>query len=430
MLKRFLSMLLALLLMTACAQAETADALYLLVDRNAGGADTPLGSAVLYQDQTTLLTSVWALAQLEGDLYAVGADGTYAAVDAVGEDKELVTLALEAPSSAQPLQPGSTGTTLYALGHNAASQQVEGQVQHLTTMPYDYDATAMLFTAPDSLLSGSALVDEAGQLFGIILGGYGEGVNRYVAMPMAETGLGEQAVSWLTGFTVEAEAGYLHVDWSGCDHTCDTGNCVTSVFYADTQNPYYSYFMEEETSVDILVAPGRSYQVWVQHAHGDVAKNVERPAEAAVLATTPAAEAFDRYDYKDSSIYLAAVPLAEEEDYINRHIPPMETVTAETLADAESAIFMQVVSSYAVEEVQYCDLYLVLTTPEDYAIGYAAEFAFEPSLQERDEWNAEVYSMLDDYLAYNDTGDFAPGEYTLCYYLDGALANQLKWVLE
>ena len=55
---------------------------------------------------------------------------------------------------------------------------------------------------------------------------------------------------------------------------------------------------------------------------------------------------------------------------------------------------------------------------------------FEPSLQARDEWNVEIYSMLDDYLAYNDTGAFAPGEYTLCYYLDGALANQLSWTLE
>lgn len=430
MLKRFFSLLLALLLLTACAQAETADALYLLVDRNAEGVDTPLGSAVLYQDASTLLTSVWALTQLEGDLYAVGADGTYAALDAVGEDKELVTLALETPSTAQPLQPGSAGTTLYVLGHNAASQAVEGEAKHLSTMPYDYDATAMLFTAPDSLLSGSALVDEEGNLFGITLGGYGEGVNRYVAMPLTETGMGEQAVSWLTGFTVEAKAGYLSVDWSDCDHTCDKGNCVTGVFYADTQNPYYSYFVEEETAVDILAAPGRSYQVWVQHAHGDIAQNAERPAEAAVLATTPAAEPFDRYDYKDSAIYLAAVPLEEQEDYINKHIPPMEAVNAETLADAQSAIFMQVVSSYAVEETQYSDLYLVLTTPEGYAIGYAAEFVFEPALQERDEWNVEIYSMLDDYLAYNDDGEFAPGAYTLCYYLDGALANQLTWVLE
>lgn len=430
MLKRFLSLLIALLLLAACAQAETTDALYLLVDRNAEGVDTPLGSAVLYQDASTLLTSIWALTQLQGDLYAVGADGTYAVADAVGEDKELVTLALETPSSAKPLQPGSTGTTLYVLGHNAARQPVEGQAQHLTTMPYDYDATAMLFTAPDSLLSGSALVDEAGQLFGITLGAYGEGVNRHVALPLTETGMIAQEVSWLEGFTVTAKAGYLRVDWSDCDHTCDKGNCVTGVFYADTQNPYYSYFIEEETSVDIMVAPGRSYQVWVQHAHGDIVKNVERPAEAAVLATTPAAEAFDRYGYKDSSIYLASVPLAEEEDYINKHIPPMEAVTAEALADTESAIFMQVVSSYAVEEMQLSDLYLVLTTPEDYAIGYAAEFVFEPSLQDRDEWNVEIYSMLDDYLAYNDTGAFAPGEYTLCYYLDGALANQLKWVLE
>lgn len=430
MLKHFFSLLLALLLATACAQAETADALYLLVTRDAEGVETPVGSAVLYKDQSTLLTSMWTMAQLTDELYAVGADGAYIAVNATGEDKEVVSLALASPSAAQPLQPGSAGTTLYALGHNAAQQPVEGEALHLVTMPYDYNATAMLFTAPDSLLPGSALVDEEGKLFGITLGGYGEGVNRYVAMPMAETGLGEQTVSWLTGFTVEAEAGYLHVDWSDCDHTCDKGNCVTGVFYADTQNPYYSYFMEEETSTTIPVAPGRSYQVWVQHAHGDMAKNVQRPAEAAVLATTPAAEAFDRYDYKDSSIYLAAVPITEEKNYINKHIPPMEHVTAETLGDVKAAIYMQVVSSYAVEEPLYSDLYLVLTTPEGYAIGYAAEFVFEPSLQERDEWNVEIYSMLDDYLAYNDTGAFAPGEYTLCYYLDGALANQLSWVLE
>ncbi len=429
MLKRFLSLLLALLMLTACAQAETADALYLLVDRDAEGVDTPLGSAVLYMDPSTLVTTVWALAPLEGDLYAVGAGGTFAA-SVTGEEKELVSLTLEAPSPAQPLQPGSTGTTLYVLGHHAGGQQVDGQAQNLTTMPYDYDATAMMFTAPESLLPGGALVDDEGKLFGITLGAYGEGVNRHVAMPIAETGMGGNTVSWLTGFTVTAEAGYLTVDWSACEHTCDRGDCVTGVFYADTQNPYYSCFIEEETSVTIRVTPGRSYQVWVQHAHGNITQNVMLPEDAAVLATIPAAEPFDRNDFKDSSIYLAAVPLAEEEGYVNMHIPPMEVISAETLGDTESAIFMQVVSSYAVEEMQLCDLYLVLNTPEGYAIGYAAEFVFEPSLQERDEWNAEIYSMLDDYLAYNDTGEFAPGAYTLCYYLDGALANQLTWILE
>lgn len=440
MFKRVLIVLLTALLLSSAALAEAdvpqalpllPESLYLLVSRDTQGVDTPVGSAVVYQNQSTLLTTAWTLLQLDGELYALGAgDEIEITGSAMLSDRDgLVTLTLASPSPAAPLSPNPVGTAVYALGHTLQEQAVCHPIQYPSAIPYG-ESAAMLYSVPGAMLPGSVLLDEQGLLCGISLAAYGEGVNRYVALPLSESTLAADTISWLTGFTVTADAGYLHVDWSACDMTCDKDDCVTGVFYADTRNPYYSYFMEEETSVEILMVPGHNYQVWVQHAHGDIDTDAARPEEASVLATIPEAEAFERYNYKDSSIYLAAVPLEDAEECINMHIPPMEAMTAEALADAESAIFMQVVSSYTVAADVEADLLVVLTTPEGYTFDLPGTFLFDTTLQEKDEWNVEIYPLLDDYLSFNESGEFVPGEYTLCYYLDGALANQLTWVLK
>ncbi|MBE5804345.1 MAG: hypothetical protein E7316_07525 [Clostridiales bacterium] len=434
MFKRLIILLLAMVLSasSACA-AEPAQALYLLVSRDAQGIDTPLGSAVLYQDGSTLLTTAWAVLHVgEGELYALGEGGALAVdSDNVHAFQEgIVLLTLETPSPAQPLGLNVTGSSTCALGHDAQGHPLCQEISAPAPIPYG-DSAALLYSVPQAMLPGSVLVDETNALIGVTLAAYGEGVNRYMAIGSSQLPTSEKTTEWLTGFKLTLEWGFLTVDWSVCDFTCDQEDCVFAVIYTIKGNPYFSYLLSngQESSIRFPAIPGETYQLRLQHAHGEPDYHAEydvNDVETIAMFETPP---FALYDYKDTDIYLSCAPAAEAESFQNTFLPPME-ITAEALADENTAIFLQVSSSYTVEKNEVADLLLTLTTPEGYIFFTESGFIFDASLQEKDMWNIPVSDMLDDYLSFNATGVFAPGEYTLRYYLNGALANTFAWTLE
>ena len=428
MLKRVLMILLTLLLLASAACAEPADALYLLVD-----GEQPLGTAVLYKDQNTLLTTLWTLvgAPCE-DLHAVGAGGSLPVAEWNGTlNADLIELTLEEASPATPLAISEGAQTVYVLGHDLQKQSVHAEAAHLSIIPYGETARVM-YTAPAALLPGGVLVDEQGALCGVTLSAYGESVNRYVAMSATEiTPMEGSDTAWLQGFTVTPGVGKFTVDWSACDLSCERKDCVISLFFADSMNPFYSYMDQlEGTSAVVPVMPGRSYEVWMQHAHQQIDHSIPCPEEAVVTVGIAPAEPFALYDYHDAEIYLSAAPMKGVTSYYNTYLPPVENISADTLSDPETAVFLQVSSSYTVEKNEEASLLVTLTTPEGYVLDYLGGFTFDASLQEKDNWNVELCPLLDDYLSMNGTGEFAAGVYTVSYYLDGALGNSFAWVME
>lgn len=428
MLKRVLILLLALLLAASAAVAEPADALYLLVD-----GEQILGSAVLYKDQNTLLTTLWTLLDATGeDLRVVGAGGSLPVTEWNGTlNADLVELTLGEASPAVPLAISEGAQTVYVLGHDLQQQSVHTEAAYLSVIPYEESARVM-YTAPVALLPGSVLLDEQGALCGVTLAAYGESVNRYVALSATEIIPMESSdTAFLQGFTVTPGMGEFTVDWSACDLSCEREDCVISLFFADSMNPFYSYMDQlENTSTVVPVMPGRSYEVWMQHAHQQIDHSIPCPEEAVVTVEILPAEPFALYGYQDAEIYLSAAPMKDVESHYNTYLPPVETISAAALSDPETAIFLQVSSSYTVEKNEEAVLLVTLTTPEGYVLDYLGGFTFDASLQERDNWNVEIYPLLDDYLSLNGTGTFAPGEYTVSYYLDGALGNSFTWIME
>lgn len=439
MLKRFLLLLLALMLLLPAAQADTpgGDALYLLVDRNAQGVETPVGTAVLFQDQSTLLTTMWA-ARATGELLAVGEGGTLgiASGKCPHEQSELVLLQLDTPSPAAPLTLSTRSSELTVLGHQG-DQAVSGLIAY-PTYGYYADMPAAIFTAPAPLLPGSVLVNAYGELAGITLATHLDGLNRYVALTSEEI-LAElsaiiaqpKGITWLEGFTVTPGPGELLVDWAAVLPECPEEDCVISLFFADESNPYFSYMTpEEEGSIALSLTPGRTYTVWVQHAHGELSLSAPRPQGSAVTATVGETTPFALYDYQDHEIYLGAVPLSEAEAALTQKVPPMESITRDSLTDPDAALFMQVSSTYTIDEETEADLLVVLYTPEGYAFDYLGLFIFAPSMQNSDVWNVDISGLFADYTAFSPTGGMQSGDYALRYYLDGALANEILWTLE
>lgn len=433
MLKRILALVLtAMLAVTpACAENDIPEALYLLVSRDASGAETPLGSAVLFADQSTLLTTSWVLLQASGQLFAVGAGGTLpvsAQVTGTGQN-ELVLLHLEAPSPAAPMDL-STGSGAPRVAGYHGTQACCQDIGFTSFIPYR-ESTALLYTSPTALLPAAILLDDQNCLAGITLAAYGEGVNRYVAISAADIVTASRQVQWLTDFSLTQEAGWATVDWSGSAVDCRQDNCVTSVFYTDTANIYYSYLIPVEGQrVDFPLVPGRTYRVWVQHAHQETDHYATRDESTSALITAAAAEPFAMYDYKDAEIYLAAAPLKNREAVVNTYLPPLEPITAEALNISLSAIFLQVESSYTVDRNTDTDLLVTLTTPENYSFVTLYGFTFDTSLQEKDIWNVDITDLLADYMQFSTSQSLTPGEYTVSYYLGGALANSFTWTLE
>lgn len=439
MLKRILILLAALVLaLPASAQELTCDALYLLVNRDAQGQDTPIGSAVLFLNNTSLLTTTWAI-DAPDDLYAIGAGGALKVTGAgmLSEADNLVLLKLETPSPAAPLSEGQLSSELLVLGFRRDGTPCIAPAISPSMIPYGDDEFQLLYTAPEALLPGSVLADAGFGLSGVATAAYGEGVNRLVALPYEMlydrliSATMPEGVSWIDGFTATAGTGAIQVDWSMCNTTCDRGDCVTGLFFSDAANPFFTYFKADEgkTSTEILAAPGRTYRVWLQHAHGDLTIEVNRPARYAATVTLPPAQPYAQFNFADQEIYLGYTPVGQESLYLTK-VPPLEAITAQALEDPNISLFLQVTSTYTVEENSECDLLILLSTPEGYLFSHQGRFLFDTGLQDQDTWHANITKLFRDYLAFNQAGHMTSGEYTLSYCLDGAFVNQITWTLE
>lgn len=419
--KKLLAVLLTLLLIFP-AVAEEESALYLLTKADG----TPVGTAALCLDATTLVAAAHLAGQ--GELLAVGAGGTFAMTAMGSLDGNLALFTLETPAPATPMALSLTSTPALAWGHDESGQACTSTLGMASVMPYGEDY-AMTYTAQQAMLPGSVLVDESGSLCGVTLAAYGEGINRYVAVAGQSLAAIQYNAAWLTGFATTVEAGAVTVDWSGCDLACGQEDCVVAVFVQDTANPYFMYYAPEEgTQATLPLTPGRSYGLWVQHAHGEPQPRMGFTEACMVAVTLPQAEAFTLYDYATSAMHLSSVPQTEAAAAANTYQPPMEAITMDALTAEDCCIFLQVCSTYAVTEEESATLVASLVTPEGYCFTLEGQFLFEPELQQQDDWNMDITELLADCLAYG--GQLSPGEYTLSFYLDGALGGTMTFTLE
>lgn len=441
MLKRILALLTALLLCPILsAQAEdAASPLYLLVHQNEAGEATPAGCGVVYLLPDLLLTTRWAL-QGPGTLLAVGDSGTLPVeeIAPLGPNSELVLLLLSGETGAKPVSLSSEARQLFCAGYRSSGDPVCMPAGHVTPMLLD-GLPSLQFSAEEALLPGSVLLDAAGQLAGLTVARYGEGEGRFAALTgsaiYAELCSYQEAKTaakpvGLQGFTAVVQDGCLLVDWTACTADLDPDSTL-KVFFAAENNPYYSSTSAKvsEGSILLPVVPGLAYSLWLMPEAGEAQADLPQREPPAMTADVPEAKPFELFGYQDTEMYLGILPagkaLAEDED-----LPRLEPVTAQALADADSQLLLQVTSTYpALEQQQEALLLFVLTTPEGHAFAYEATYIFDPSLALGDTWRASVSGLFTDYITLNGTGAFAPGEYTLGYYLDGALASQITFTL-
>lgn len=442
MLKKLLALLLMLALCPITAvHAEAPFPLYHIVSRDETGQDTLLGSGVL-QITDTLLLTVESVCQAPGALYAIDSEGGEHPVIyrfLIDEESGLAILSLENSAGTNPLDIAPPEGPLFCLGLRQDGTAVSVPASHVTAISLN-SLPCLLFSAEADLLPGSILLDENGSVAGITTAVYSEGEGRYAALTSTgiytllianqKESLAEN-VSWLTNVSTTLKDGQLLVDWSNYDSTALPADSVFKLFFAIEGNPYYSCMELDSNArtVALPAVPGHNLQFWLLHtAYKDQAALPDEQFIHSVYI--PDERNFTLYGYKDSVFYLGTAPSDKPLDE-TAAAARLDPITVQTLSDPANTLYLQAASWYPALDIRReANLLFVLTTPEDYVFFQEAMFIFDPSLVLKDVWHADITSLFADYLSLNDTGAFAPGTYTLSYYLDGALANQLAFTLE
>ena len=438
--KKLLMLLLCLMLLPLPALASEAvqPTVFLLTAVDEAGQEVPLGSGLLMLEGDVLLTSAPVPETLES-VRAYAPDGkVYEVLFSIPGDQSLMLLVLYGESTlpfagvaaTEDISGTLVGMTRKGLRYNDPAESVT----RATFAGHD----AWLVSAREPLMPGAALVDGNGDVFGITVADWGEGEGRYVAVTGNafatllmgggnETSAGDS--EWLTDARFSYDAGLLTVDWSECEISGLSEESTFTLYFEDVQNPYFSYITgdSEKTAMNILLAPGRDYRFWVRHSHGE-ASDAARPEDKAMTYTVPELGTLTDYGFTDES-YLGW-SRADETPAADAELPKLDPISADSLRDPDVRLYLQVINSYAVTEEIERDMVYVLHTPEDYTFFLGAGYIFGPSYMDRDVWNADVTDLFADYLSYNGTGSFAPGEYTISYVIGGQWAGGFSFMLE
>ena len=443
MMKKILAFLCLLCLLAGAmpAGAEELSPVYVLMSITPAGEQTPLGTAVLLGDSSTLVTTQWA-AMAPSGLYAVGSGGTLAiarvSVPASGSD--LVTLTLREPSPAQPVQLGEADDALTCLGLCRGETEPDSCSADMLTLAVYEQSACMLYTGLAGMLPGALLFNSQGQLAGLTMAAYGEGLNRYVAYPAdvlqarlsgegpADTAPVQEQVRLLTGFDVAAERGEMTVRWDHLDLPEQPEGSAVYLLWQDTGNDYVSYGTVdwEEGYATFACVPGRSYWVWLQRSLTGEVNPASLSPLTATLAEAAQTEPFTGYSFHNEIMYLTSVP-ADQEYGDTEQIPPLGDFTAAGLAAEGFCCYLQAVDAYEVAEEQTTTLVIALQAPDGSVYTELAGYIFMPDLDGSDTWHADITELVRDCMNYS--GGLS-GEYTLAYYLDGQLAASFTFTLE
>lgn len=465
MTKRLLTLLMALMLLAGCVPAhaeEAAGPVVTLLD----GAGQAVGQGVLLEAGQEVLVPA-SLAETAGlQVQAGEATIPVSGVEASGELAAVLRL------EAQTRDPLPLAAEDPAVFSRVEAVSAQGETSACTVLTQVSLADGWGFTfrdEADTAQPGGALINDAGELAGLVLGAWAD-------MPNAKVALGAEAIAALQGNaqanvlnplpekeapaapenkqeeptaskpkkeeplsasgTVFLEnisltmrgADELEVDWAGSEVADLRDDSVFAVYYGDMDSPYtwWEEASGEETSLIVNVIPGQTYAVWVQHGHGEVDTTLNMSDEEIIACVAfmdvPEAKVFNKYGYQQDEIYFC---LTTEDG--NNAMPAAFTFTSEELSTRGQELRLNVTSTYRVKRDTTANMGIAMITPSGECYDSWGEFLFEADLDE-DVWYLALGPLQDDYLQYNTTWE--PGVYTVTVYFDGARVTQAMFTVE
>ena len=438
MMKRILTMALALLMLLALvpaqAEASVPAELYRIVLRTEEG-DVTLGSGILFGSKTTLLTAAgcWA----EGDLYAIGADGEHAVIHRGGlMGTQLITLGLAAESAAEPVKVTNAAYLLdYKLyGVNAAGEFVAMDVRGSRVTLIDDRAEALLY-AQEGLLPGAVMYGDDFGLACVTIWQEGEGEGAYATVAdvtLTSFFAQDRQAQLLQGFTAEYHNGEIHVDWSMAGGYLLTQDTVFYVYSSVTGNTYLSRdtLTEGETSTTFPAPPGAEVMVWIVASEGELETSLyPETIDDVCFVNVPQAQPFTLNGLKN--LRCGITPGEPGVDGVATDFLPQEPLTREALSDRSRPIYFQTEDVYtcAAEDDDHT-LMVTLYTPEGYCFYYHSGYIFMPAMNSSDLWVSDISDIFADYERFCEGEPWPAGEYTVLYTIDGGEVARITFSLE
>ena len=430
MLKRILmclsALLLAACLLSACAEEDayqkTMNAMYRLVLRTDAG-DQPLGSGVLFLQQDVLLTA--ASCCQEGEIVAIGADGEHAVATCdLSPGRGIALLELETPSSMAPL--GLTdydcAALPYLFGTDAMTNMGVMNLYQILDDLYQ-GRLAVVLSAEEGLLPGAVMVDEQGDVISLVIAQKAEGLGMYIAQEAsglyaAITGSDEEDA--FLPLTITWDGGLLTATWE--DEVRDSG--VYYLTISGEENNYYtSYELEpDRRSIELAVPPGHGYLIQVQWTPS--VAEAHAPVWSAMSRFTVPMGTFTDYGFQQRC-YLAVAPAGTAAEGL---LSELTGVTDQSLSDAASDIYLQVVNIYDVAAEISFPMTLSLTAPDGQFYFEESGYLFSPEYEAYDAFAMPLDELLAD-CRYFSGGTLQTGEYTLSYAIGGRVAGEYTFTV-
>ena len=315
---------------------------------------------------------------------------------------------------------------LYVRSGDGQGSRINRPVRRASIVTWQgQECLELTLTGPAEI--GSAVLTDGGELAGLIAAEYGEGENRYIALTAesvyraaAEAAENLQEMENQTagpeGYAVTAEANLVTFDWSGMELAPPEEGTTRYLVVADMGNSYLNYFPAEgETSVQMLLTPGRTYVSGL--TVGTDAPD-DYPEEFAVTAL-PEAEELTEYGFRSVACLVAEAP---EGGLADGQVPEAaEKVTEELLRSGRAYFYSS--SVYDVEErIDNRTLLVTLTAPDGDNYRYVSGWVYDPAFEKEDTWffSLEESGLLD---SLNRNG-YPGGVYELAFYVDGKLGDR------
>ena len=282
--------------------------------------------------------------------------------------------------------------------------------------------------------AGSALLTEDGQLAGLVIAGWAEGINRVLALTTEEIAADlVKAISLLDslpewgeapeGLNVTADRNTVTIDWKDMKLPEKAEGEHVYIVLVDTGNSYLSFFPAEteRRSVTELLTPGRLYVVGPAVTAG----SPDSIPESFAVISLPPAKQLTEYSFRPVVTAIAEAPetgLQKDEQPV-----PVTEVTEELLRSGRAYFYSH--SVYEVTEtIEGKSLLVTLTDPNGVNYRYVSSWIYMPEYSAEDIW---FLSLKETGLTEGlDRNGYPAGVYRMAYYVDGELADSFEFELK
>ena len=402
-----------------------------------------VGPAVLFYDESLLLTTS-VIPNPDAPLTAFDpVQGTETSCEVSIEQGHIRVLSLEAPSAREPMQLADTlfqKRTYFATISSSGAIQ-SGDIERAVYL--DPNANSVMITLHEPALPliypGTVVYDADGALCALLTARMAEGNDTAIGVSsyyLNEVLFGASNPQVLSTCTSTLDGCLLHLDWAGSAQAeaSEGGYDQFAVFYADTQNSFYtkSTLEPDDTDFDLYLVPGRTYQFWICPEYSLTPITSMPINDATLTITIPLDEPFHRYSYENAELYLSL--LSREEIVQGAYgdmdlLPRVDSMRVSDLQSPENHLYLQAENRYVVDEEIYDSLVVTLTAPDGECYLSVSSFLYSPDFMEKDRWHMDLYELVDSCISMHQ-GTLPGGEYTVAYYLGNAPAGAVTFTLE